>query len=213
MNRFHPLPAGMRDLPLDERGIPVPWFVDWFAGKPDFRVVDGRKLAEGWKRDLCWICGKPLYAFRAWIVGPIGMINRCTREPPAHLECARVALTQCPFLSNPQMKRSKAALPAGHSGGGNLVEHNSGLSSAWITKGRGGELFDPGNGPLFRIFPPHKVEWFYKGAPATDDEVRAEFGQAAGRLREIDRQHGPAALQNLEVRISNCAKWLPAGSG
>jgi hypothetical protein len=109
------------------------------------------------------------------------------------------------------MKRNKTALPPGHSGARNLVEDNSGLSSAWITKGRGGELFDPGNGPLFRIFAPHKVEWFHRGAPATDDEVRAGFGHAAGRLREIDRQHGPAALQNLEIRISACAKWLPAG--
>ncbi len=214
MNRFDPLPAGMRALPTDERGIPVPWFVDWFSGKPDFRVVDGRRLIEGWNRDLCWICGKQLFAFRAWIVGPVSMINRCTGEPPAHPECARVALLNCPFLSNPHMKRSKAALPASHSGGGELVEHNSGLSSAWITRGRGGELFDPGNGPLFRIFEPHKVEWFCKGAAATDDEVHAEFECAAQRLRDIDRRYGPAALQNLESRIAACSKWLPErGSG
>lgn len=210
MNRLHSLPVGMRDLPRDERGIPVPWFVDWFSGKPDFRVVDGRKLIEGWKRDLCWICGKQLFAFRAWVVGPVSMINRCAGEPPAHLECARVALVHCPFLSNPDRKRDKTALPARHSGGGELVESNSGLSSAWITKGRGGELFNPGNGPLFRLFEPRKVEWFHRGAPATGDEVRREFEQASRQLREIDRQYGPAALQNLEARIAACSKWLPA---
>ena len=199
----------MRDLPLDDRGIPVPWFVDWFSGKPDFRVVDGRKLIEGWKRDLCWIFGKQLFAFRAWIVGPVSAINRCTGEPPAHPECARIALMHCPFLSNPDMKRNRAALPARHSGGGELVEGNSGLSSAWITKGRGGELFNPGNGPLFRLFEPHRVEWFYNGAFATDEAVHVEFELAARRLRDLDRHYGPAALQNLETRILACAKWLP----
>jgi len=199
----------MRALPVDERGIPVPWFVDWVAGKPDFRVVDGRKLVEGWKRDLCWICGKQLYAFRAWVVGPVSMINRCTGEPPAHLECARTALTQCPFLSNPHMKRNRDALPAHGSGGGELIERNSGLSSAWITKGRGGELFNPGNGPLFRIFEPQKVEWFYRGAAAADDDIRIEFEEAAQSLRDSDRRYGPAALSNLESRIRACARWLP----
>ncbi|WP_443750333.1 hypothetical protein [Asticcacaulis solisilvae] len=210
MNRFDPLPTGMRTLPLDERGIPVPWFVDWPGGKPDFRIVDGRKLIDGWKQDLCWICGQRLFAFRAWIIGPVSLINRCTAEPPAHPECARTALTHCPFLSNPEMKRNKAALPVRQSGGGELVEHNSGLSCAWITKGRGGEMINPGNGLMFRIFEPHTVEWFRNGTRAGAEDVHAGFEDAARRLRDSDRRHGPAALHNLEGRISACARWLPA---
>ncbi len=148
------------------------------------------------------------FAFRAWIVWPVSMINRCTGEPPAHLDCARVALTHCPFLSNPQMQRDTNAIPAKHGGGGALVERNSGLSCAWVTRGRGGELFNPGNGPLFKLPEPHTVEWFYRGVPATDAEIQDGFEDAVARLRTSDAPYGPAALENLERRISACTKWL-----
>ncbi len=211
MDRFSPFPEGMpegvRALPRDARGIPIPWFVDCSGGRPDFRVVDGRKLIEGWDRDLCWICGRQMFAFRAWIVGPVSAINRCTAEPPAHPDCARVALTQCPFLSDPE--RARDATPqTGVRPGGELMMRNSGLTSAWITKGRGGEMVTPGNGMLFRLFEPHAVEWYHRGAVASAEAVRAGFDDAAGRLREADRRHGPAALDNLERRITACEKWL-----
>ena len=206
MTRFDPLPADMQALPVDARGIPVPWFVDWPDGKPDFRVVDGRKLSEGWARELCWLCGRRLFAFRAWIIGPVSMINRCTGEPPAHLDCARVALTRCPFLSNPGMARSASS---GAAPGGALVAGNSGVSAAWVTKGRGGEMFNPGNGTLFRLHEAHSVEWFHRGARASDEAVRAAFDAAADGLREADRRYGPAAMANLERRIAACARWLP----
>jgi hypothetical protein len=47
------VPPAVARLPQD-RGYPVPWFVQWFTdvdepsefgeGRPDFRVMDGRKL-------------------------------------------------------------------------------------------------------------------------------------------------------------------------
>jgi hypothetical protein len=41
------LPDGMPEsvgrLPVDHRGYPVPWFVAWIDGKPEFRCADGEK--------------------------------------------------------------------------------------------------------------------------------------------------------------------------
>ena len=34
------LPARLHFLPVDERGYPVPWFVAWRDGKPEFRAME-----------------------------------------------------------------------------------------------------------------------------------------------------------------------------
>jgi hypothetical protein len=47
----------MSDLPVDERGFPVPWFVAWFDGKPEFRAMDGLKWIRAVREHLCWVCG------------------------------------------------------------------------------------------------------------------------------------------------------------
>lgn len=38
------LPRRMAELPTDHIGRPVPWFVAWIDGKPDFRVIGPGKL-------------------------------------------------------------------------------------------------------------------------------------------------------------------------
>jgi hypothetical protein len=40
------MPARFARLPADERGYPVPKFVEWIDGKPDFRCVDSRWLTK-----------------------------------------------------------------------------------------------------------------------------------------------------------------------
>ena len=50
------LPGRMRALPVDHRGFPVPWFVQWFdegskpvlygVGTPDFRVIDPARIFQ-----------------------------------------------------------------------------------------------------------------------------------------------------------------------
>ena len=54
------LPLRLRKLPLDPRGYPVPWFVAWVDGVPEFRAVDGRKFVQAVRAKLCWVCGEPL---------------------------------------------------------------------------------------------------------------------------------------------------------
>jgi hypothetical protein len=42
------LPVRLQGLPIDERGYPVPWFVAWENGKPEFRAMDPLKF---WRED------------------------------------------------------------------------------------------------------------------------------------------------------------------
>lgn len=208
--KYDGLPKEMMDLPFDSRGIPIPWFVSWYNNVPDFRVVDGQRLIKSWRENLCWVCGKALFAFKAWVIGPVSAIERCSREPPAHPDCARFSLRSCPFLSRPDMARSKRAHPVSTTGGGVLIEDNSGVAAAWITKGRSGELFNPGNGPLFQIAEARSVEWTFRGRPASRGEVQAGIVRAAEKLRNLNQENGEVALRSLEDRISLVVKWLPA---
>jgi len=95
----------MRSLPLDERGYPVPWFVAWVDGKPEFRASSREKFRDAVKKRLCWVCGEQLGVYMVFVAGCMCGINRTTSEPPCHLECGQWSAINCPFLSNPQMVR------------------------------------------------------------------------------------------------------------
>jgi hypothetical protein len=99
------IPDRIRNLPVDERGYPVPWFVDWIDGKPEFRAMDGRKFDRCINEKLCWVCGERLKKHVAFVIGPMCTITRTSAEPPSHLDCAEWSVKACPFLSKPQMKR------------------------------------------------------------------------------------------------------------
>src|SRR5215510_204714 len=100
-----PLPRRMQSLPVSDRGFPVPWFVPWVNGQPEFRAMDGRKFELAVGKKLCWVCGQPLGTRFAFVVGPMCGINRISSEPPSHRECAEFSAMGCPFLSMPKMVR------------------------------------------------------------------------------------------------------------
>ena len=79
------LPLRLRKLPLDPRGYPVPWFVAWVNGEPEFRAADGRKFAQAVQHKLCWVCGEPLGKWLAFPIGPMCAITRTTAEPPTNV--------------------------------------------------------------------------------------------------------------------------------
>lgn len=58
------LPERMRSLPLDHRGYPVPWFVAWIEGKPEFRAMDADKFRRAIREKRCWVSRQ-----RAWQIG------------------------------------------------------------------------------------------------------------------------------------------------
>lgn len=167
-----PLPATMRRLPVDHRGYPVPWFVAWIDGKPDFRVVDSAKFRPAIKQRLCWLCGSPLGAHFAFVIGPMCGITRTISEPPSHVDCAMFSAQACPFLALPKAKRRESNMPDGvKDAPGVGLKRNPGAVAVWVTDSY--RPFKAPNGQLFEIGKPKKVHWYAEGRSASRSEVLA----------------------------------------
>lgn len=90
------------------RGFPVPWFVAYVDGKPDFRMIDPKKMQYALEQDKCFVCGKKhikgLYFF---ITGPMGLANGVHSDCPLHLDCAKYSLQICPHLFFERTQRNE----------------------------------------------------------------------------------------------------------
>src|SRR5262245_32291529 len=127
-------PKRILSLHLDERGYPVPWFVAWIDGKPDFRIVDTPKVAKAWNDHVCFICGQPLGRFVAFTIGPMRVINRVSSEPPSHRECALYSAQACPHLSIPSAARRESNMPENYRDpAGIALLRNPGMAVVWVT--------------------------------------------------------------------------------
>ena len=165
------LPQYLRHLPLDDRGYPVPWFVAWVDGKPEFRAADVRKYQRAVKERLCWVCGMKLGRKLVFVIGPMCGINRVSSEPPSHEQCARWSAQNCPFLNFREKRRRENNLPEGtEEPAGISITRNPGVTLLWHTNAY--ELFPDGMGKqLIRIGEARYTEWFSRGRPATRAEV------------------------------------------
>lgn len=215
--RFAPkdVPERMRYLPLDHRGFPVPWFVAWLDGDgklanagepdvtPDFRVVDTRKFLRAVRERRCWLCGRPLGRFLAFVIGPMCAINRVNSEPPSHRECAEFGVRACPFLSRPRMRRNEVDLPPGMiPAAGFHIEHNPGAMCLWMTTSY--RLIEPamGNaGVLFQLGDPTDLVWFAEGRLAMMDEVEAAVLKGLPQLKAIAELQGGGSVEALAQQI------------
>jgi hypothetical protein len=228
-NDLHPalpeLPRNMRHLPVDHRGYPVPFFVQWFHadGKaaattpspengdyPDFRVTDARKMAMAHKFKLCWVCGGQLGVHLAFVIGPMCAVNRTSGEPPAHRECAIFSATACPFLSKPAVYRRENDLPDDptmykHPGG---LDRNPGVAMVWMT--RSYRVHKDEDGVLFRIGEPDEVLFFCEGRPATRAEVMHSIDTGLPALREVAALQGNEALTQLADMYAEAIALVPA---
>lgn len=93
------IPEFLSHLKVDERGYPIPFFVKWIKGKPDFRILDEHNRELCIKDRLCSICGKVMEdIFFYFISGPIGFHNKVSTDAPMHENCARYSLSVCPHL-------------------------------------------------------------------------------------------------------------------
>lgn len=206
------LPDRMKDLAVDDRGYPVPWFVAWVDGKPEFRAMDGSKFRRAIREKLCWVCGGRLGVNVCFVAGPMCGINRTSSEPPAHLECGRWSARNCPFLNNPHMVRredevvNNAAMR--ESAPGFAITRNPGVAMLWIT--RQFEVYDDGKGrPLIQMGQPESVEWYACGRPATRAEVVASIESGLPNLEALARQQS-GAMEALERAQRRFDRWLPA---
>lgn len=209
-SRFPDAPDRIRSLPLDSRGFPVPWFVDWDKGEPVFPAMDPANLASAIRNDLCWVCGGKLGRHRVYVIGPMCVANGISSEPPSHLECAEFAARNCPFLANPNMKRVPRERYGGcDTGAGVMIPRNPGVTALVTSEGRT-RWFRDGPGVLFRVEPISRVQWFACGREATRREVEESFDSGLPALQQMAEAEGRLAVMALERRVTNARALFPA---
>ena len=210
------LPDRMARLPKDKIGRPVPWFVAFIDGEPDFRVVKPGAASRALKYSLCWVCGCPFTGGEdcAFLVGPMCIVNLVSSEPPSHLDCAVWSARWCPFLSTPNMIRRDRHLPGGAvNPAGIMIRRNPGASVVWVTGYRAWKAEREDGGFLFRLGPPKQALWFAEGREATRAEVLASINSGLPLLREAAGQDGPEALSDLERMRAAALEHIPAEAG
>jgi hypothetical protein len=206
------LPAAMADLPRDHAGRPVPWFVAFIDGKPDFRVVAPGKLARALRAGLCWVCGRGFAGGedRAWLIGPMCAVNLVTPEPPSHLGCAVWSAENCPFLTTPNMTRRDRHLPAGTvEPAGIMIRRNPGASVVWVTGYRAWKAERGSDGYLFRLGPAKRALWFACGREATLAEALASIDSGLPLLAQMAAADGPEAVAELAQMHAAALAYLP----
>lgn len=190
-------PARIARLPIDERGFPVPWFVAWDGGKPDFRVIRPGGVGHCVKHKTCWLCGEPLGRFMTFVVGPMCGVNRVSSEPPSHRDCATYAVQACPFLTRPLAVRDERDMPAdAKEPAGVMIKRNPGVALLWVT--REYRIFKVENGALFRMGEPTEVEFWSRSRKATLDEVRESVRTGMPLLAEVAEKDGPEGVRALK---------------
>lgn len=208
-------PDRIARLARDKHGRPVPWFVAWIDGQPDFRIIRsgglGMAVIGGW----CWICGQLFEGAddpRAFVIGPMCGVNLVSAEPPSHYDCAVYAATHCPFLTHPAMTRRDKHRPEGTADpAGGFITRNPGVTLLWVTAHDAWCPVRPrGGGVLFHIGSlPFETEWYAQGRPATRAEVERSIETGLPELRRIAKLDGPPALVALNRQHAHLMTMLP----
>jgi hypothetical protein len=206
-----PVPDSIRELPVDPvRKMPVPWFVQWVDGKPEFRAADQAKLIRAVREKLCWVCGQPLNNRVTFLIGPMCVVNRISAEPPSHPDCAIYSARACPFLSRPHMDRREAGLPPeATSQAGIMIKRNPGVTCLWTTRSPGFHLVRDGGGVLFRVLPPTAVTWWAEGRTASRAEVLASVESGLPILRGMAAEQGEPAQEALTLMLARAESFWP----
>jgi hypothetical protein len=207
--RFLEMPSRMRHLPISNEGYPIPFFVPYYDGKPEFRGFDPDKMRVCVRHQRCWLCGEQLGRFLVFTIGPMCAVNRVSAEPPSHYDCSHYAAEACPFLSQPRMRRNEKDMPEHLEPGGIMLRRNPGVTLLWVTRhykpfkdGQGGVLFNVGD--------PHRVEFYAEGRKATHDEIMASIDSGMPTLRKMAERDGGDAIAELEQMYSKAMELMPA---
>lgn len=204
-----PMPPRIARLPRNKAGFPVPDFVAWIDGVPDFRVLGPGKLRDAVRFRTCWLCGEPLGANAAFVIGPMCAINRVSAEPPSHRDCADYAARACPFLTTPGMRRRDAGLPDdAREPDGIMIRRNPGVALVWVSRNW---RIRP-DLQLWTVGDPVETRWYAEGRPATRAEVLASINTGLPILRaECERDPRPAAaLAELDRQHARALELVPA---
>jgi hypothetical protein len=209
----------MLSLPIDKRGYPVPWFVAWVNGEPEFRLLDPDKWLRATRNKLCWVCGERLGQYMAFVIGPMCGITRTTSEPPCHLECATWSAINCPFLARPNMVRRENDLPESTiAPPGVHLDRNPGVMLVWISK-RPYQIFKDHQGrPLIQVGDPDSMKWYTEGREATTPEVLNAIYAGLpfvyselprGEQRDMFKEHAQDFLAQLPEAVPGTPNLLP----
>lgn len=86
----------------------VPYMVDACRNPVDFRAVDEEHVKRCATARRCGICGAKIRSGPLAFIGPDDG-RRCFADPWMHEDCARLSMTQCPFLAGRSGWREEAA--------------------------------------------------------------------------------------------------------
>jgi hypothetical protein len=203
-----PLIPRIAKLPLDERGYPVPFFVEWPGGKPDFRFASGSKRLRCVEDNLCWVCGEKMGTHKVFVIGPMCGVNLVSSEPPSHLDCARWSVKACPFLLNPNQKRRENEVTRVNEQNipGIMIKRNPGVMAMWVTKSYK-RFSDNRGGWLIRIGQPEEVSWWTEGRLATREEV--DEGIETGLPTLLGACRNDLERQEVREQRKRLEQWLP----
>lgn len=178
------MPKRIAELPMSERGYPVPYFVAWLDGVPEFRVADPIKMKAAINESRCYVCGQKLGRYKCFAVGPMCTVNHISAEPPSHSECCKWSVKACPFLLNPGMVRREKNLPNDvQETAGVSIRRNPGVTALWVVTQF--KLQRVHNGVLFAFPDPVSVSWWKAGRPATRAEVLDSVNTGLPFLEEV----------------------------
>lgn len=219
------MPDSVRRLRVDQRGYPIPFFVDYLPdGTPEFRAADVRKLIRCIRESLCWVCGEKLHRSRlgfkstiAFAIGPMCAVNRISAEPPSHPDCAEWSARNCPFLARPHMKRREDALINSttlEDGRGHAIHRNPGVTLVWYTDGF--SIEQTPKGPLFKVKPlTSPATWWAEGRRATRAEIMHSIDtglplllEAAEKEETVERRS--LAIIEINKALDRALKLVPA---
>ncbi len=196
------------------RGWPIPWFIEFRDGFPDFVTINPRKIIDALYNETCWICGQKLVGDVTFSVGPMSGVNLTAAEPPQHYDCAAYAVQVCPFLVNPSARRRDGCHEKTGSrqveGG---IDHNPGVMLLWTCKSF--TSFDVEGGKLCKMHgPPVQAEWWRRGHIASRDEVVDAIDLGVAKIKAMIEEEEPAnrAVQHahLETCVGRLQPYLPA---
>ncbi len=221
-----PLTDRIAKLPVDERGYPVPFFVQWLTpdnqsanagdpgARPEFRMMDGRKWAICYKEGRCWVCGQIMLRKATFVIGPMCGINRTSSECPCHYECAVWSAKGCPFLTRPHMVRREDDLILENKPNtpGISIDRNPGVMLLWTSNTY--KMFRvPAVGPstgglLMNVGDPLAVEFWREGRKATRAEIMESIDSGMPKLREMCELEQPQDKDAAHAELTQRYDWM-----
>ena len=210
------MPKTMRyNLPRDDVGRPVPFFVEYVDGKPDFRIMNPTNMVRCIQDRLCWVCGRKMTrGAGTFVVGPMCVINCTSAEPPSHYACGEWSTKACPFLNTPgKVRRDYKGPHEVQEAPGVMIARNPGVTA--LVTCEQWRIFTPPGGGMLWHFTPRQIEWVCQGRAATPEEVWASVETGIDALIEAaDAQDadegGHDSRRMLSVIVGGqMTKWFP----